>query len=137
MQIASQQSLTSRRSHTSENILKESNERHLRKLFSLLLSTTPPPPPPSSTSFSTSTVNKNLNNGENIVENNNLLIDLESEKTAFPTNETAESSSSDRNQNKNSMSAIEEMERSASSSTLFLVSKKLPIIVILIRKTIE
>ena len=125
MQIASQQSLTSRRSHTSENILKESNERHLRKLFSLLLSTTPPPPPPSSTSFSTSTVNKNLNNGENIVENNNFLIDLESEKTAFPTKETAESSSSDRNQNKNSMSAIEEMERSASSSTLFLVSKKL------------
>ena len=108
----------------SENILKESNERHMRELFSFLLSTTPPPPPPISTSFSTSKVNKNIN-GENIVKNDNLLIDLESEKTLFLINGSGKTSLSDTIENRNSMAVIEESERSASSSTLSLVSHKL------------
>ena len=123
MNIASQ-SISSRRSLVSENILKESHERHMRELFSSLLSTTPPPPPPTSTSFSTSKINKNIN-GENFVRNNNLLIDLESEKTLFLINGSGKTSLSDTIENMNSMAAIEERERSASSSTLSLVSKKL------------
>ena len=89
----------------SESILKESNERHIKELFSLLLATTPPPPP--STSFSTQ-LNNQLIKGEN--NNNNLLIDLENEnfsdlnpfaKKNSSNNSFITSSHSDEDQNKN------------------------------------
>ena len=68
--IELQKTMNSKSLQMSESILKESNERHIKELFSLLLATTPPPPP--STSFSTQ-LNNQLIKGEN--NNNNLLID--------------------------------------------------------------